>query len=160
MVSPELLRRYPFFAFMSHEQLRQVAMITEEISAAAGETLFSEGGPVRALYLLLSGNVDLHHIVEVGRNPPVRKDFPVGSINPGEPLAISAVIEPYELSATAVVTMPSRLLKIDAQALRALADQDVSLCLALQKMAAKATMERLHATRIQLAAANGALEGH
>jgi hypothetical protein len=56
--------------------------------------------------------------------------------------------------------VPSRLLRIDAEALRALADEDVSLCLALQKMAAKATMERLHATRIQLAAANGALEGH
>jgi CRP/FNR family transcriptional regulator, cyclic AMP receptor protein len=159
MVSPELLRRYPFFALMSHEQLRQVAMITEEISAAAGETIFVEGGLVEALYLLLSGNVDLHHIVEKG-NPPVRKDFPVGSINPGEPLAISAVIEPYELSATAVATVPSRLLKINAEALRALADQDTSLCLGLQKMAAKATMERLHATRVQLAAANGALEGH
>jgi CRP-like cAMP-binding protein len=157
MVSPELLRRYPFFAPMGHEQLREVAMITDEISAGPDEVLFTGGGPVEALYLLLAGNVDLHYVVEAAGNPPKRKDFPVGSINPGEPLAISAVIEPYELTSTAVATVPSRLLKIDAQALRALADQDTTLCLALQKMAAKATMERLHATRVQLAAANGSL---
>jgi hypothetical protein len=32
MISPELLRRYPFFSFLTPEQQRSIAMIGEETS--------------------------------------------------------------------------------------------------------------------------------
>ncbi|MFN2223801.1 MAG: hypothetical protein ACK2UH_14685, partial [Candidatus Promineifilaceae bacterium] len=31
MISPEVLRRFPFFSFMRHDQLSEVAMITDEV---------------------------------------------------------------------------------------------------------------------------------
>ncbi len=37
MISPELLRRYPFFGTLSEEQLRQIAMIAEEQTYEAGQ---------------------------------------------------------------------------------------------------------------------------
>ena len=43
MVSPELLRRFPFFAGLSEEQINQIAMISEEERYEADEYLFQEG---------------------------------------------------------------------------------------------------------------------
>jgi CRP-like cAMP-binding protein len=63
------------------------------------------------------------------------------------------MIEPYVLTTTAVTTKPCSLLKIDAAALRDLCDQDHNLAYGLQKQLARTTMERLHATRMLLAAA-------
>lgn len=153
MVSPELLRRYPFFGFLSHDQMREVAILTEEVSPAADTILFRIGDAADALYFLQDGGVELHYVVMDEHLPQLRKDFLIGIVNPGEVLSISALIEPYELTATAVTTEPSRLLKIDAAQLRELCDQDHDLAFGFQKQMAKTTMARLHATRILLAAA-------
>lgn len=154
MISPELLRRYPFFSFLNHDQLREVAMITNEIEVVKGDVLFENGEPADAWYLLMEGSIDLHYVVVNEHNPELRKDFTVGTINPGEVLGISAVIEPYMYTSKAVAVNRSRMLKTDAKALRALAKNDHLLECGLQRMMAKAGMERLHATRIQLAAAS------
>lgn len=153
MISPEVLRRFPFFSFMRHDQLREVAMITDEVTVKKGQLLFNADEDATACYVLLEGAVDLHYIVVDEHEPELRKEFVVGTINPGEVLGISAVIEPYVYTATAVVINDSRLLKIDAVALKELCANDPELDYGLQRMVARATMERLHATRVLLAAA-------
>jgi CRP/FNR family cyclic AMP-dependent transcriptional regulator len=153
MISPELLRRYPFFAFLDDAHQKAIAMITEEVTYANRETIFRENQPASALYLLVEGNVDLYFTVEEEYRPESRKEFLVGEINPGEPFAISALIEPYVLTATARAASPCRVLKVDAAALRALCEVDCRLGYTLMKHAAKAALERLHFTRVQLAAA-------
>jgi len=153
MISPETLRRYPFFSFMSPDQLRNVAMISDETNYSTGDILFNIGDQADVCFMLMEGAVDLHYIVVDELDPALRKEFVVGTINPGEVLGISAIVEPYEFTATAIAINDSRLLKTDAIALRELCQQDPTLNLGLQTMVAKATMERLHATRVQLAAA-------
>jgi CRP/FNR family cyclic AMP-dependent transcriptional regulator len=95
----------------------------------------------------------LHYIVVDEHEPERRKEFVVGTINPGELLGISAVIEPHIYTATAIAINESRMLKIDAVSLRELCAANPDLDYGMQRMVAKATMERLHATRVQLAAA-------
>lgn len=153
MISPEVLRRYPFFSFMNHDQLREVAMITDEVKRERGNVLFNNDERADTCYLLMEGSIDLHYVVVDEHDPSLRKEFIVGTINPGELLGISAFVEPHIYTATAIVVNDSRLLKIDAVALRDLCRQDPALNLGFQTVAAKATMERLHATRVQLAAA-------
>lgn len=153
MISPEVLRRYPFFSFMSHDQLREVAMIADEIEYKKDHVLFNTGEKADDCYLLMEGSVDLHYVVVDEYDPSLRKEFIVGTINPGELLGISAFVEPHIYTASAFTVNDSRLLKIDAVALRDLCRQDPGLNLGIQTVAAKATMERLHATRVQLAAA-------
>ena len=154
MVSPEILRRYPSFAYLDPDQLREVAMISEVVDYESGQTIFEADRPAEYLYLLVEGSVDLHHVVmPVNENYGQRKDFMVGTINPGEILGISAVIEPYMMTSSAVTVLPSRLVRVAAAELRELSAGDVSLNLNLQRAAARATMERLHATRTLLAAA-------
>ncbi|MGD2047919.1 MAG: cyclic nucleotide-binding domain-containing protein [Chloroflexota bacterium] len=153
MISPEVLRRYPFFSFMNHDQLREVAMITDEVKHEKDDVLFNNDEKADACYLLMNGSIDLHYVVVDEHDPSLRKEFIVGTINPGELLGISAFVEPHIYTATAIVVNDSRLLKMDAVALRDLCRQDLQLNLGFQTMAAKATLERLHATRVQLAAA-------
>jgi len=155
MISPELLRRYPFFSFLTAEALREMAMITDDLEADEGTILFEMGTKAEALYFLLEGSVELHYIVVDEHEPDLRKDFLVGTISPGEIFGISAVIEPYTLTATAVIVEPSRLLQITAVRLRQLLDRDQDLAMRFLQKVNKATMERLQKTRVELAAATG-----
>jgi hypothetical protein len=45
MISPETLRRYPYFAGIGSESLRELAMMAEEKRIAADAVLFRAGDP-------------------------------------------------------------------------------------------------------------------
>ena len=153
MVSPELLRRYSFFGFLDHEQLAEIAMLTEEVEVPKNNMLFTIEDKADTLYFLETGSVELHYVVKDTHLPELRKDFHIGTINPGEIFGISALIEPHKLSATAMTTTNCTLLKIEASGLYQLCEKDRDLAYGLQKQIAKIAMERLHTTRILLAAA-------
>ncbi len=153
MISPELLRYFPFFGVLSHEQLNKIAVITEEVNIPAGTNLFEECQLADYLYLLISGNVDLSYKSVDDFHPETAKVFHVGEINPGEVFGVSALLEPYEYNATAHISKNSRVLKIDASSLRAQLKADPELGYIFMYEIAKAIVERLFYTRVQLAAA-------
>lgn len=153
MISPELLRRYPIFTPYNENQMREIAMISEELIVGAGAILFEECNPADSLYLLLEGSVDLFYTSVKQDFPDRSKEFLVGEINPGELLGISALIEPFELSATARTSQPSRLVKIKARELRKILEKDTAMGYGFMCQIAKIVLERLAYTRIQLAAA-------
>jgi CRP-like cAMP-binding protein len=155
MVSPELLRRYPFFGPLSAAQLKSIAMIADEDSVQQGQELFEECQPANQLYLLIDGSIDLSYKSEEEYHPKKTKVFSVGEINPEEVFGISALIEPYEFNATAVASQDSRVVKIDAEQLRELISEDNQLGYILMHQISKTAMERLAYTRVQLAAAWG-----
>ena len=153
MVSPELLRRHPFFGQLANDHLNAVAMLAEEMTFQQGEAIFETGQPSDALYFLIEGCVDLHYSVVDPINTELRKDFFISEINPGEPFGISALIEPYLYTGTVRATCVSHVLKFDAAGLRALGTLDPRIDAALMRQIAKAAMSRLSDTRVQLAAA-------
>jgi CRP-like cAMP-binding protein len=153
MVSPELLRRYPFFGGLDAEHLNAIALLAEEMIFEQGETIFESDQPASALYFLIDGCVDLHYIVVDGINTELRKDFFISEINSGEPFGISALIEPYRYTGSVEATCVSRVLKFDATGLRELCAVDYKIEATLMRQVAKAAMLRLHDTRVQLAAA-------
>lgn len=153
MISTELLRRYPFFAFATPEQLRELAMITREQEYAGETHLFDAGAKADTLYLLRSGAVELHFVVVDERGMETPQDYLVGMINPGEVFGVSALIEPYTYTATAVASEPSHVLELNAVALRALAQADSDLAARLLQRVAAVTLQRLQDTRVQLLAA-------
>ena len=149
MVSQELLRRFPLFASLDEAQRKAVAYICEEIHCAAGTMLFEEGESADALYLLLGGSVKLYFNALV----QAHKELLIGEVSPGEPFGISAMISPHVLTHTARAGKPCHVLKIDAAALRALCEKDTPMGYILMRHITAAAMERLHFTRVQLAAA-------
>ncbi len=150
MISPELLRRYPFFCCLDEAQQKAIAMISEQVECDKETTLFEEGHQVHALHFLLEGSVDLLYAGDGDHS----HQFLVGEISPGEPFGISALIEPYTFTATARVAAPSRILKIEAAGLRALCEVDCKMGYSIMRQIAKIALERLHYTRLQLAAAH------
>lgn len=153
MISPELLRRYPFFGALSEAQRREIAMLAMEETVVKGQTLLAECDPATYIYLLVDGGVDLYFIVKSESQPGLDKEFAVGEANPGELVGLSALIDPYQYTTTARASAAGRVVKIDALALRALCDRDIDLAYKLMHQVARQTLERLTAARVQLAAA-------
>jgi CRP-like cAMP-binding protein len=147
MISPELLRRFPFFSGLNDPQLREIAMAAEEIVCEKGTVLFEEGELIQALYFLVTGSVELYY----AGSDDQRDLALVCEICPGQPFGISAMIEPHTLVATARVAMPSHILKIDAERLHEMSSTDNRLGFVLMQQIAKVCMERLHCTRLILA---------
>ena len=151
MISHQLLLHYPFFGSLTDAQLRAIASVAEELLLESGQTLFFEGQPADALYILVDGYVELYY----GANESDSLDFNgflVGEISPGEAIAISSLIEPHILTSTARASNPSRVIKINTRALLDLFKTDRRLAYILTHKTAKIAIERLLTTRIQLAA--------
>ena len=110
MVSPELLRRYPFFGDFHNAHLNAIAMLANEVEFQEGDLIFEAGQPASKLYFLIDGCVDLHYVVADEINTELRKDFFISEINPGEPFGISALIEPYRYTGAVRATCRSRTL--------------------------------------------------
>ncbi len=150
MISIELLRRYPFFALLTEDQLKAIAMIAEEKTYPKEILLVKENAPADKLILLLDGDVDL---IYSGGGEGAISNALVGSIAPGEMLGVSSLIEPYIYISSARSTIPSRVVEIDGVAIRALMQVDKMLGFALMNNAATAVLERLKYTQVELAAA-------
>lgn len=153
MISPEVLRRFPFFADFNSEQLKELAMLGEERIFESHETVFEQGGPAEQLYFLLEGCVDLFYIVRENFHSDLRHETMICEIAPGESFSISALIEPHILTATARTCQTSRVIAFDAEGLRKLCESDPHLESLLMRRVASTAMDRLHATRLQLAVA-------
>ena len=152
MISLELLNRFSFFSFMDEKELRAVTRIAQELQLNAGDVLCEANTPANALYFLTKGHLPYYMVVKTEHMPDYKQEYFVGAINPEEIFGISALIEPYQYAATLRAEKPCRVIKIDASALRALCEVDTHLSVGLMKAVAKAAMERLQMTRVQLVA--------
>jgi CRP-like cAMP-binding protein len=152
MISPELVRRYPFFWCIDDAQQKAIAMIAEDVTLSEGTMIFEENQPATALYLLMEGSVTLC-IMAGSEGDKKPSHLHVGDINPGEPFGISAMLAGETYTSCAQATAKSRVLKVDADELKKLMAAKPSLGYCLVQQMGKAALERLRLTHIQLAAA-------
>lgn len=150
MVSPELLRRYPFFVSLNDDQLKAIAMIAEEKTYPKDTILIKENTTATRLVLLLEGDVDL--IFSGGGEGAITNAL-VGSIAPGEVYGVSSLIEPFKFISSARATVPVKAIEIDGIALRALMELDQKLGYTMMRNIAAAVLERLKYAQVELAAA-------
>ncbi len=154
MISPETLRRYPFFGSLTGDQLRALAMFSDEVGWEAEGTVFEAGQEATHLYLLKNGSVELYYVVADERNPGSRKEYFICQVNPGELFGVSALLEPHELTATAIASRPSSAIRLDGKRLLDLSRSDPDVGCKIMHELARSIYERLRHTRVQLAAAH------
>ena len=155
MVSPELLRRYPFFGTLEDAQLKQVAMVCEKGECEKGTIFYEECTQADQFFLLIDGSVDLCDRTQEdfpAKDAPPPKEFLVGDINPGEVFGVSALVEPFSHSTTARAARQCTYISLDAIALRELVNNDVHLAYKLMVQTTRTTLERMAGLRAQLAA--------
>jgi CRP-like cAMP-binding protein len=157
MISPEVLRRYPHFAGIGDECLKSVASISEEQDFKAGEEIFQESSSFKAtariyekgeeashLYLLTEGQVDIAFILGSGAKAVV------GTLGPGDLMALSALLPPYHLTASGIARSDGKLIQIEASELRKLCEENTELGYRLMMGVAAALIGRLQDTRVEL----------
>jgi CRP-like cAMP-binding protein len=152
MISPEILRRYPFFNKFSATALKSVAMIAEEVTFKQGEVIYESGKPNQAVLLLETGCIESFLIVTDPNGKSAPKEFYLDDLDPGEVFGISALVEEKVHTTTAQAGRDGKLVRIDAAKLEALCEADTQFGYVLMKEMADTLLKRLHQDRIQLAA--------
>jgi CRP-like cAMP-binding protein len=145
MISPETLRRYPYFADVSDECLREVAMISDEMSVPSGTVIFREGDKADRLYILVEGELDVQYTLGSGELRTV------DTLVPGELIMWSALVEPYRSTAVGTTRQDSKLIAIGADQLRELCEKNHDLGYRMLISLTKLLATRLEGARVQLA---------
>jgi CRP-like cAMP-binding protein len=138
---------------MDDEQLKALAMISDEVRLASNETILEAGQTADFLYILVEGAVSNYCVAADSNYQGYYKEFFVTEINPGEIFGISGLIEPYKYTATVRASKPSRAIKISAPPLRSMCAADTLLGYNLMREMTRVAIERLNDTHIMLAAA-------
>ncbi len=148
MISPEMLKRYPFFGGLTEDQINGIAMLSDEEQYPGKTILFREGDIAKTLYVLVEGDIEL--LYSGGGEGQVINAY-VGSIAQGEVFAVSSLIEPYRLTTTARSEGPVKTIAINAAGLRAMCEVDPRLGYTMMRHLARGLSERLNYARVQLA---------
>lgn len=162
MVPIELIRRYPFFAGFSHEQLIDLSMVAEEVSVKAGHQFLSEGERLTNFYLVLEGSVGIIIKIPDGdleqsltrqiTNNLITRDVTVSSVGEGELFGWSALVPPNISTSNAKALTPCRVLEIDYQALQPIIEEECCFGHLLTLKAAQIIRDRLRDKRIEMLA--------
>jgi len=145
MVSPELLRRFSCFSPIQEESLKSLAAISHEDAVPAGYRLFGEGDPADTLSLVVEGEVDIQYLLGNGELRTV------DTLIAGDILGWSALVPPYKMTGIATTCKATRLLRVQAQALRELCERDPLLGYRLGTQVVRLLADRVEGTRAQLA---------
>ncbi len=159
MVSPELLRRYPFFAGLSHEYLTKLANMSDEISVEADHYFFHEDEDLDKFYLTLEGAVAIvielpekdvqHKVSEQFLRELKTKDVIVSTVGSGDVFGWSGLIPPFRSTAGAKAVTDCRVVAVQIQDLRDLFEKDCEFGLVMTLTAAQIIRVRLRDLRTE-----------
>ena len=159
MISPELIRRYPFFAGLNHDYVSTLTKLTNEVSVEAGHCFFDERDELKKLYLVAEGAVAI--VIQVPDQEVKQplsgqltgklrtKGITVSTIGTGGVFAWSALIPPHKATASAQALTPCRAIALDCEKLRPILEEDRNLAYLMTLKAAQIVRERLRDTRIE-----------
>ena len=110
----------------------------------AGAEILREGDPTRYLAVVLRGRVALRLRV------PERGTTTILTVEEGDIVGWTAVVPPHRATSTVVALVPTQLLLLDGERLRAELDGDPVLASAVYRSLLEALANRLSGTRMQL----------
>lgn len=159
MVSPELIRRYPFFAGLDPDQIKVLAQAAEEESVEAGHYFFREGDELPCFCIVLEGALAVvaelpdreveQKLSEQLTGNLQTKDVVISTVGPGEAFGWSALVPPHTATASVKATTPARVIHFDATALREAFAEDCEFGYKMTQKVAQVIRDRLHDMRIQ-----------
>jgi CRP/FNR family transcriptional regulator, cyclic AMP receptor protein len=147
MISPEVLRRFPFFSGLDADQLKAIAMMADEVKYQAGEWIIEEDEPADTLYFILKGEV--HIFINIDAAGETRTAMTV--LTAGETIGWAALLSEIESrNASAETQTDTTVVAIDGEKLRQLLDNDHTLGYTVMQHTAETIYEHLRFTNYQL----------
>ena len=107
----DLIHKVPLFARCSRAELKEIAMLADEIDLHEGKEMTREGEPGREFFVLLEGTADVR-----------RKSRKVNALGPGDFFGEIALVSREPRTATVIATSPVRALVITDRSFRRLLD--------------------------------------
>ena len=107
----DLIRKVPLFARCSRAELKEIALLADEIDLHEGKEMTREGAPGREFFVLLEGTAD----VKKNRRR-------VNTLRPGDFFGEIALVSHEPRTATVIATSPVRALVITDRSFRRLLD--------------------------------------
>jgi CRP-like cAMP-binding protein len=127
MAIKQRLEAQEIFSFMRPEQVNALSNASDVIDYKAGDTVYYQGERAKNIYVVLSGEVSLRLPGKGGLAIPI--DLATRGVLFGSCQCFD--IDSY--STTAQCTQDSKLMKIDANALRRLMDDDLQMGYVMQR---------------------------
>jgi len=158
MVSPEILRRYPFFGGLTQDQLTALAKIGQDEKVEEGHVFFHEDGDLAHFYLTLEGAVAIvmelpssgkHTISEQFMRDYKTDSIVVSTVGTGDTFGWSALIPPHTATAGAKALTPCRVVAFPTVDLTELFEADCAFGFQMTKKAAQVIRQRLRDLRIE-----------
>jgi CRP-like cAMP-binding protein len=144
MLSTDRLAGFSLLATLTDAQREAVAATAREVSFAAGERLFEEGGAAKGCWLIRTGRVNLETVA------PGKPHLIVQTLGTGDVLGWSWFIEPRQWHFGAVAIEAVTAIEFDTDQLRSLAERDTALGYQLAHGLFEALLQRLQNTRARL----------
>ncbi len=164
MISPEMLRAFPFFAGLTHAQIVKLSDVAAVLNVDSDYYFFKEGEIIKRFYFILEGSVSINIAIP---DPNVEQPFSrqitrelytqdvrMSTLGRGEVFGWSAIIPPHESTASVRAITPARVIEFDFEALRPNIENDCWFAYLLTQKAAQIIRERMRAIRIELLAVN------
>lgn len=159
MISSEVLRRYPFSAKLSIDQLNTLAKLATELTVDTEHFFFREDEQLKNFYLVLEGAVAIvfelpareveHKISEQFTRKLQTKDVVVSTVGPGDLFGWAGLVPPHNSNAGAKAVTPCRVVAFDCQELLSAFDEDCGFGYIMTQKAAQILAERLRDLRIE-----------
>jgi CRP/FNR family transcriptional regulator, cyclic AMP receptor protein len=108
----DLIRRVPLFSRLSKTELKDLAMLADEIDLREGKELTRQGASGREFFVLLEGTADVE---KNGRK--------INTLGPGDFFGEIALVSREPRTATVTATAPVRTLVITDRSFRRLLDE-------------------------------------
>ena len=159
MISPELLRRYPVFAGLSHENIITLVNTAHELSAEEDHLFFHEGDEVHEIFFLLEGAVGIvvelpaqnieHSVANQLTSEFETEHVVLSAVGPGEIFGWSGLVAPYETMAGAKALTPCRVVAFDCKALLEAFKADCHFGFMMMEKIAQVIRGRLRDQRVE-----------
>ena len=108
----DLIRRVPLFSRLSKTELKDLAMLADEIDLRDGKEMTRQGAPGREFFVLLEGTADVR---KNGRK--------INTLGPGDFFGEIALVSREPRTATVTASSPVRTLVITDRSFRRLLDE-------------------------------------
>jgi CRP-like cAMP-binding protein len=127
---------HELFQFLRPDQVRAISEAAEEVSLQAGDTVFRRGDPADYFFIVLEGQVAL-------RLPPKKgMSVLIDEVGRGAVFGSCICFQIDSYTLTALCTEDSRLIKIRADSLKKLMDEDPVMGYAVQTLISRIYFKR------------------
>jgi len=131
----EIMQEADLFDGVSEQVVREIAEEGEDVAFGEGAVIFNEGDISRHVYELIEGSVDLIMMKKEIVHLTVSRA--------GQIFGWSALVQPYQRTATAKCTAPTRVIRISRDSIEKIEEKHPHEGLAIMKNLTRIMAERL-----------------